>query len=245
MGSPPAPRRGDAVMAPSSAPRDRYRLVGPSYDALTRLASGRAIHHCRLWALEAITAKSRVLFCGAGHGTDVVAARACGARVTVVELSSAMVAQLRRHLTAAGLQEGPELTVVEGDAFHWTESGYDVVVANFFLNVFPPDGEDAMRRHLCERLADDGTLVVGDFAFPRGGGVLGAMLGVVQRLHWLTALVFFRFVTGNAIKRLRDHEPRLVDDGWVLRRRRSFRVVGLPLYESSHYRRRPLRDHHA
>jgi len=48
-------------------------------------------------------------------------------------------------------------------------ASYDVVVANYFLNLFDVDRAGRMMRILAERVRPDGLLICADFARPAGG----------------------------------------------------------------------------
>ena len=73
--------------------KDKYRIVGPAYDFLSNLYSGRSIHHCKVAMIntDKIRKGDRILFAGVGHGLDAVRAAEIGANVTVVDLSETML----------------------------------------------------------------------------------------------------------------------------------------------------------
>ncbi|PKO58163.1 MAG: SAM-dependent methyltransferase, partial [Betaproteobacteria bacterium HGW-Betaproteobacteria-18] len=54
--------------------KDKYRIVGPLYDFLSNLYSGRSIHHCKIAMINKDNVKKgdRVLFAGVGHGLDAI-----------------------------------------------------------------------------------------------------------------------------------------------------------------------------
>ncbi|HEY1099214.1 MAG TPA: class I SAM-dependent methyltransferase [Myxococcota bacterium] len=203
---------------------DRYRFVGPRYEQLTKLASGSAIAACRHAAIEDIAPGQRVLVVGAGHGCEAIAAAQAGADVTVVELSATMLRCLRDR---AG---DTRLRLIHGDALDHHER-YDLVVVNFFLNVFGDGDMQRMRRHLVGRVGVGGTIAIGDFIVDGG-----AVLRFVQTAHWYLALVTFSILAGNALRPWRDHALALVDDGFELDVDRRFSVLGLPLYASQRFR---------
>lgn len=223
------PATVDDVVAP-----DAYRVVGPIYDALTRLASGRAIDRTRLAMVSTLAPGTTVLFAGVGHGTDALAARRCGAHVIVVDASATMLERCRRTLAGAGFTDG--VTFIHGDLRALTpaavvggaDGGADVVVANFFLNVFGLDDARAVLAQLVGLGRPGGRLVIGDFHAPSHN----ALLRAVQRLHFWLAVSVFHAVTGNAVRALVDYGPMLQDAGVVVEERRAFTVFGLPLYEA-------------
>lgn len=207
---------------------DRYRLVGPFYDGLTWLASGPAIHRTRQAMLHDLPAGSRVLFAGVGHGRDAAFAARHGARVTVVDTSATMLARSRAHL--AGL----DATILHDDVRAVADrAAFDVVVANFFLNVFALDEARAVLAHLVTLARPGGAVVVGDFAAPSSR----AWLRWVQRLHWGLALRTFHLLAGNAVRPLVDVATLLHEAGLVDVECRIERAFGLPLYAAWRARR--------
>lgn len=65
--------------------RDKYKYIGPVYDFLSNLYSGKNIHRCKTAMLDVETVKpgDRILFAGVGHGRDAIRAAELGAEVTV------------------------------------------------------------------------------------------------------------------------------------------------------------------
>jgi demethylmenaquinone methyltransferase/2-methoxy-6-polyprenyl-1,4-benzoquinol methylase len=212
--------------------RDAYRVVGPAYDALTVLFSGRAILRAKTTFLHDLAPGQRVLFAGVGHGRDAVVAAGRGAHVTVVDLSPTMLARCRAHLAAAGHHD---VVFVAGDVRdHAAPRSFDVVVANFFLNVFAPDEARRVLAHLVAQLKPGGIVVVGDFH----AASRHALVRALQQAHWWLAIAFFGLVAGNALHPLLE-VARLLDDAGVdVVEQRSFRVLGAPLYQATRGRAR-------
>lgn len=208
---------------------DRYRLVGPVYDGLTWLASGPAIHRTRLAMLHHLQPGTRVLFAGVGHGSDAAFAAERGAQVTVVDTSATMLARSRRRLA------GTDATIIHDDvrAVAPADGAFDVVVANFFLNVFDLATARAVLAHLVTLTRPGGAVVVGDFAAPSPR----RWLQTLQRLHWGLALRTFRLLAGNAVRPLVDVAVLLHDAGLVDVECRVERAFGLPLYAAWRARR--------
>ena len=203
---------------------DRYRFVGPIYDALTWLFSGDAIHRCRLAMTTSLRPGQRALFAGVGHGTDARAALQAGAHVTVVDASATMLERCRRTCGADG-----SLRVLHADVLSTpANAAFDVVFANFFLNVFSAVDVDVVLSHLVGLVAPGGSLVIGDFRRPEGNVALRALL----HLHWRCAVWFFALVAGNAVHAVHDHQALVERRGFVVVERQRFSVLGVELYES-------------
>ena len=100
--------------------RDKYKYIGPVYDFLSNLYSGKNIHRCKTAMLDVETVKpgDRILFAGVGHGRDAIRAAELGAEVTVVDLSETML----RKFADAQHKEGEDVVQL-GE--HQTTGGAD------------------------------------------------------------------------------------------------------------------------
>jgi len=152
-----------------------YGVVAGFYDELAALYSLGRIPATKRLQRDWIARGDRVLYAGVGRGEDALEALHRGARVTAVDLAPRMLERLRRRLG----REGLEATLLVGDVARVDLEGcFDVVVANYFLNLFDQAHAEAMLARLVERVAPGGALFIADFA-PARGGRLG---------RWLTAL---------------------------------------------------------
>lgn len=147
---------------------DRYGY-GPAaflYDELAAAYSLGRINASKRLQLEFIEPGMRVLYAGVGRGQDALLAARFGARVTGIDIAPAMLARLARRLE----REGLEAELLESDvASHHPDEPYDVVVANYFLNLYDVERAQAMLRMLGDQVRPGGYLACADFARPVGG----------------------------------------------------------------------------
>ncbi len=109
-----------------------------------------------------------MLFAGVGQGIDAVEAARRGGQVTVVDISQTMLSIFQKRIENAGFKH--PIRIVRGDIFTFDERGqYDMVFANFFLNVFSEPVVLELERHLAGLARPGGCVVVGDFNLPSGG----------------------------------------------------------------------------
>ena len=208
------------MRSPSATAPSAYGPLAPIYATLARLYSGGAIQACQRWAVDRVPSGARVLFAGSGPGTDVVQAARAGLRVTAVDCCPAMLEATSRRLCRAGVARRVEL--VGADLLRQSASAdYDVVIAQFFLNVFAPARLPDILGTLARYLRPGGRLVVGDFA-PCSGG----RHPLQQVYHDLPMHVLARF-GANAVHDIHDLPAQLQDAGFVLRERRRFRLFGV------------------
>jgi demethylmenaquinone methyltransferase/2-methoxy-6-polyprenyl-1,4-benzoquinol methylase len=198
--------------------KDKYKFVGPIYDWLSALYSGNSIHHCKIAMLDRLRPGDKVLFAGVGHGMDAVCAARLGAEVTVVDLSETMLRKFQANLD----KEGVTVTIrqVHSDIMKVEEyERYDMVVANFFLNVFHEDTMVRVLEHLI-RLGKPGAhVVVGDFSVPTGNIVTRT----IKTLYWYGAVGFFWLFAGNAFHNIYNYPE------WM-------KKLGLHINEQKHYK---------
>ena len=203
----------------SSAVRDRYRILGPVYDALCSAYSFGGIRRSKLVFLSKLARPGlRVLVPGAGHGDDVLAALRAGAEVTVVERSASMLGRLQRRLARLEDSQRKRCQWVHSDLFDTSLEPHDVVLVHYFLNVFPRARVPQVLDRLRDGLRPGGVMLVADFAEPRGNLVHRA----VQHVYWTLAVLPFWVLAGNALHTLYDVPLLARSAGFSCERRAQF-----------------------
>jgi demethylmenaquinone methyltransferase/2-methoxy-6-polyprenyl-1,4-benzoquinol methylase len=207
--------------------KDRYAVVGPAYDLISNLYSGKSIQHCKVAHLDQLKPGDKVLFAGVGHGRDALYAAQRGADVTVVDLSQTMLNKFSQVLA----KEGANITVrqVHSDIMQFDEAEkYDMVVANFFLNVFQREMMVKVLAHLIEQGKPGAKIVVGDFEYP-SGNIITRMIKVV---YWYMAVLFFWAMAGNAVHNVYDYPEFMKNLGLQIKEKKRFRMLSLNFYWS-------------
>ena len=195
-----------------------YDAIAFLYDELASLYSLGRIRRSKASQLTAIAKGDRVLYAGVGRGADALLAARFGAHVTAIDLSAQMLARCERRLA----REGLTARLIHGDvADHRPEAEYDVVVANYFLNLFDVARAREMARRLGGLVRRGGLLMLADFARPSGGGLARALANAYYRpvngLAW--ALGFC------ALHPILDHAKLLEPLGFRIRTERRFPVL--------------------
>ena len=208
---------------------DKYKLIGPAYDFLSNLYSGKNIHRCKTAMLDVETVKpgDRILFAGVGHGRDAIRAAELGADVTVVDLSETML----RKFGDAQQKEAPHLTIrcIHNDIMKVDEADqYDMVVANFFLNVFDEDMMVRVLEHLIRLGKSDARIVVGDFCYPTGN-IVARML---KKLYWYMAVAIFWAVANNAFHKIYNYPEHMQRLGLRVTEKKHFTLLNMNCYWS-------------
>jgi demethylmenaquinone methyltransferase/2-methoxy-6-polyprenyl-1,4-benzoquinol methylase len=173
--------------APSA--KSRYNHTAWFYEPLAAIYSLGKIRASKMHELQYIRADDRVLYAGVGGGEDALQAARKGAMVTCVELSSSMLGKVSDKLERAAVTA----ELICGDVLRHERTGYyDVVCANYFLNVFKPEVMSQMLDHLLILLKPGGKLLVADFAVPRGNPLFQALHILYYRIANVTYWVLSR-----------------------------------------------------
>lgn len=198
---------------------DPYGFHAPWFEALEALYAGGAVAAAKRRQDPWFGPDKRVLYVGAGAAGEARAAAAKGARVTLLEPSPAM----GRVATKRFARRGLAMTLVPEtlEAFK-PEQRYDLVVANFFLNIFPMPDLTAQLKRLTDLVAPNGHLLIADFEPWRSGP-----MGVLQRCYWSVGYWLAAKFTGDKAHPLYDYRPLLHHLGWREQGHRCFRIWGL------------------
>lgn len=209
--------------------KDKYWLMGPVYDALSYVFAGNAILSCKCSMLtpEYIKPGDKVLFAGIGHGKEAIYAAEQGAEVTVVDLSGAMLAKFKEGLDKSN--KNLNIKIVHKDIMMVDDFGeYDIVAANFFLNVFNESFMPEVLKHLIKLGKDDAAIIVSDFAMPEGN----VLARFAKRVYWYTAIGIFWATTGAALHPVYDYRRYMTEQGLNVIDKKHTKVMGLDAYTS-------------
>jgi ubiquinone/menaquinone biosynthesis C-methylase UbiE len=195
-----------------------YNRVARIYESLGYLYSGRQIYDAKASQISEIKPGDRVLYVGVGPGEDAVLAAQHGARVTCVDISAGMLRQAERHMAAAG-QTAEFLQVDVLD--HARREYYDVVIVNFFLNVFSEDAMQRMLCHLTTLARFGGKVLISDFMPPQGNVFSRA----AQAAYWGVTNLFYYLLRLSAWHPVYDYPDYFDEAGLTLLDIRRFRPV--------------------
>lgn len=179
---------------------NNYGPVAKVYEKLAELYSWGQVLESKRSQLKYMHPGQEVLYVGAGGGEDVLLAAEKGINVTVIELSQEMLSKIEQKITQANLSE--RVTLVQGDAFeHRHHTGYDAVVANYFLNVFTEETMHKMLVHLHSLIRPNGLIMIADFAPPKGGVINQSL----HKAYHALAVSVFHLVANNPFHEIYDY----------------------------------------
>src|SRR6516164_3906539 len=122
-----------------------YNRIAAIYELLGQIYSGGKIYAAKASQVQQMRRGDAVLYVGVGPGEDAVLAAEHAAEVTCIDVAPGMLRQVESRFQAAGLKA---ILICEDVLNHNRIGHYDVVVVNFFLNVFAEPSMKAMLAHL-------------------------------------------------------------------------------------------------
>lgn len=161
-----------------------YNGIAWIYEALGQLYSGGQIYASKASQLSQMRPGDAVLYAGVGPGEDAILACERGANVTCIDVAPKMLQKVESRCRAVEIKPG----LICGNILdHKLTAHYDIVVANFFLNVFAEDAMAEILEHLASLVKPDGKLLIADFIAPSGNRL--ARTG--QALYWGVTNLFY------------------------------------------------------
>jgi demethylmenaquinone methyltransferase/2-methoxy-6-polyprenyl-1,4-benzoquinol methylase len=173
-----------------------YDRVGRLYDAAAHLYSGGKIRALKAAQIGALQPGQKILYAGVGDGEDAVLATNRQVSLTLLDLSQGMLDRAKSKFQAVDAEGSLEL-ICSDVLKHQRPGHYDVVVANFFLNVFT----EPVLAHLATLLKPGGKLLIGDFSYPRGRLATRAM----QCGYYYISMFSFWLLGGTPLHPIYDY----------------------------------------
>src|SRR5690606_20101469 len=152
-----------------------------------------------------------------------------GAQVTVVDLSETMLRKFQEQLDRENKQFRYPIRKLHLDIFKVDEvEQYDMVVANFFLNVFSENMMKDVLRHLTSLAKPGGRIVVGDFT-DTTGNILSRL---VKKAYWYVAVSLFWAMAKNAFHQIYNYPEYMEELGLTIQDRQYFKLLNMECYWS-------------
>ncbi|PIQ47966.1 MAG: SAM-dependent methyltransferase [Cytophagales bacterium CG12_big_fil_rev_8_21_14_0_65_40_12] len=140
--------------------KNNFNFIAPVYDALAKLVFGNKLKRAQCHFLHLISQDSNVLILGGGTGwlLDEIFKTGFRGSVTYVEASTKMI-----KMTEKRLQPSWNVSLICGDEKAIPKEFYDVIITNFFLDVFSSDKLKDIMATLSDRLSHRGLWFCTDF----------------------------------------------------------------------------------
>lgn len=163
---------------------NNFNLIAGFYDLLARMVFGGAIRRAQMHFIRSLPSEGRVLLIGGGTGWFAEELlRSSAITITSVESSAAMTARAKKRLARF---QGRIEHVCEPFEMVALNSGYDVVITNFFLDLFTEVNLTRVVDRIVTLMRPGAIWIITDFT--KGGPWWQkAMLYVMYRFFRVTA----------------------------------------------------------
>lgn len=111
-----------------------YNLIAPFYDLIVNIVFGNKIKELQITHLDKISNNSMVLILGGGTGwiLEEIDKRKNGLTITYIDLSSKMIERSKKRTI-----NNNKVIFIEGTEQNIPQQQYDVLITNFYLDLFP------------------------------------------------------------------------------------------------------------
>lgn len=187
-----------------------FDLLAPVYDQLARLVFGKDIVHAQLFFLDRIRARDRVLILGGGTGwlLEELLKKQPHCEVWYVEASLKMM-----NLAKKKCANQSNVHFIQGTQWAIPSTMFDVVIMNFFLDLFSEEQIDGLIGKIKPITKPDGIWLVTDFEKEDKWW---------QHVLLIVMIGFFRLTCGIEAKRLPDLRSIFRKHGVVEIKSRSY-----------------------
>lgn len=172
--------------------KNNFNFIAPVYDALVKLVFGNKLKRAQCHFLHLIPQNTNVLILGGGTGwiLDALFQTGFQGRVTYIEASTKMI-----KMTEKRLQPSWNVTLICGNERAIPQEFYDVIITNFFLDVFSANQLQANMIQLSDILLPKALWFCTDFKHTQA---------LKHKLIIWSMLRFFRLTTQLEASQLLD-----------------------------------------
>jgi tRNA (cmo5U34)-methyltransferase len=190
---------------------NNFDRVAKFYDALARIVFGRSMFNAQTFYLREISADAKVLIIGGGTGWLLNELTKINVTCTIWYIeSSEMMLELSRHTAKHAKQEIQFILGTEASIP--SDIQYDVVITNFFLDLFPTASCDRIIGKIRHSLHRDSQWIMTDF----------------ENLTWWHAAmlramyIFFKLASAIEASQLPPFESLFIKYGMAVRKSEYF-----------------------
>ncbi len=203
--------------------KDGYKLMGFQYEFTGILYSLGQIPKCKVAMLDSLSPDNKLLIAGVGHGIEAIAAARKGVNVTAVDISKTMLKYMQKKIDKAKLNKPIE--IINNDILQVKYTAeFDMVIANYFLNVFPKEKMLQILTHLTTFVKPGGYMVIGDFRLPHDGGLF---YKAFQNIYWYMAAIIYWLTADNAVHPIYDYPNLLKSLGFEIDEIKNFKMFNM------------------
>jgi tRNA (cmo5U34)-methyltransferase len=190
---------------------NRFNWIASHYDRLVKLVFGSTLLNAQLTFIDSIRDNDSILILGGGSGEFLHALldRKPGVTICYIEASKKML-----ELSKSRVSKHHTIDFIHGTEDDIPDSDFNVVITNFFLDLFSASELKVVVEKINKRLTPDGKWIVTDFEnSPR----------VHHRIVLSAMYLFFRITNSIDAKKLSDWRFALTNKELYPKEERIFR----------------------
>jgi ubiquinone/menaquinone biosynthesis C-methylase UbiE len=179
-----------------------FNFIAPFYEFLLRIIFGNVLRNMELRLINTIPNGKHILIIGEGNGEFLkkFLQQNQPVSITVVDLSDKMCKISQNKIESLNLVNlKPEYIISDIREFR-SENNFDVLITNFFLDLFDSDDLKHVMSSCDSLLKSEGIWYITDF-YDRSGTGLPSM---IRKVIMIPIYTFFRLLTGISGKKLPD-----------------------------------------
>lgn len=189
------------------------------YDVLARIASFNQINKSQLAFLSHLSTQSTCLILGGGTGyfLQKLLEENKTIHVTYVDASVKMIEAAQNRIAKKLPNELDRVIFICRSIEDFTFSNYDLIVCNYFLDLFDDAHVTSFVEKFKQCLNKDGILYITDFSIPGNGFMsLSSKVGL-RMLYW-----FFGLITSLSTQHLPNIESIALQQNFVVQQSATF-----------------------
>jgi len=206
----------------------KYNHTAWFYQQLASIYSAGQIKASKVSQIKNIQAGEKVLYAGVGTGEEVIDAVEKKAFVTCIDLSASMLGRTKNKVYKKSTADAEFICddIMRHDRIEY----YDVICANYFLNVFNPELMEDVFKHLKKCLKPGGKIMIADFSIPSGNFISRSL----HTLYYRIANIFYWLLAGNDLHPIYDYKALLTKQGLECKEQNKFPLLKIgPQYFQS------------
>lgn len=196
-----------------------FNRIAPIYDAMTCLASFNQINKSQLAFLSQLSTQSTCLILGGGTGyfLQKLVEENKTIQITYVDASEKMIELAKKRMQSTIPDALERVTFVCKRVEDFVFDTYDVIVCNYFLDLFDESYIAILLQRFNQHLNKDALLYITDFSIPEKG-----------LMHWTTKAglkmlyVFFGWTTNLPTQKLSAIDKIVRGKGFYVLHTKSF-----------------------
>lgn len=189
-------------MNSSNRQRKGFNLIAPIYEPLMRSVFGNSLRNMEYRLMDMIPSNKDILIVGEGNGVFLGKFVKLNhpSSITVVDLSDKMC-ELSRNRIKRMYPAQLKIDYVVSDILQFrTDKKFDIIITNFFLDLFDPIQLEKIMLTCDSFLKSDGLWYFTDFYDRPGTGLPSFVREIIMKPIYS----FFAFLTGISGRRLPD-----------------------------------------